>query len=193
MQEEFWRGDFGVAYTARNRPDWRARIPFWRDILAKTDAHSVLDVGTNAGWNLRALRQIDPMLSLWGVDVNQAAIQEAADAGLSVAEASIFDLADLSFGQFDLVATSGVLIHVSPADIERAMAEIVSASRRYVLAVEYAAEMEEEVPYRGHSERLWRRPFGSMYEAMGLKMVAEGEAPADAFDRCSFWLLEIPA
>jgi hypothetical protein len=70
-----------------------------------------------------------------------------------------------------------------------AMDNIIACSRRYVLAVEYADETEVEVQYRGHSERLWKRPFGRLYMDRGLNMVAEGEAPADAFDRCSWWLL----
>jgi hypothetical protein len=89
-----------------------------------------------------------------------------------------------------LTFTCGVLIHISPADIERAMRAIIASSKRYVLAVEYADEKEVEISYRGHSERLWRRPFGDMYEGLGLKIVDHGPAPADAFDRCAWWLLE---
>lgn len=187
-QEQFWQGDFGTAYTSRQSADWRTRIPFWRDILVKTGATSVLEVGCNSGLNLKAIRHANPMLTLRGCDINQTALQKAADDGFSVIDESVFDLswAPKSFG---LVATVGVLIHISPADIGRAMRCIIKASRRYVLAVEYAADKEEEVVYRGHSERLWRRPFGALYEAQGLKMVAQGEAPAEAFDRCQWWLL----
>ena len=39
---QFWAGEFGDAYTRRNRVDWLARIPFWFYILNKTQARSVL-------------------------------------------------------------------------------------------------------------------------------------------------------
>jgi pseudaminic acid biosynthesis-associated methylase len=191
-QEQFWKGAFGDQYVGRNRVKWKARVPFWRDILEKTNARAVLEVGCNIGTNLKAMRAVDPSLCLWGCDINQTALQEAADSGLSIVDASVFDLArEFHGGGFDLVCSVGVLIHISPADIARAMRAIIGASKRYVLAVEYAAETEEEVNYRGHSERLWKRPFGQMYQDLGLKLVASGDAPADAFDKCAFWLLEI--
>jgi pseudaminic acid biosynthesis-associated methylase len=189
-QEQFWKGDFGGSYLERNRSvDWRARIPFWTDIIKLTGARSVLEAGCNVGANMKAIRAVDPMIALWGCDINNAAIEEAGNADLSVAEASLFDLKKEWPGGFDLTFTVGVLIHVSPADLSRAMDSIISVSNRYVLAVEYADETEVEVPYRGHSERLWRRPFGKLYEAKGLKIVAEFDAPSDAFDRCRVWLL----
>jgi pseudaminic acid biosynthesis-associated methylase len=191
-QEQFWRQSFGDEYVARNRVDWRARVPFWQSIIDRIKPRSVLEVGCGSGWNLRALRQTDPMpLSLWGIEINPKAMEEAADAGLSVVNGSLFDLRkEWPEGGFDLVASVGVLIHVAPADISRAMDEIIAVSKRYVLAVEYADEKEVEVEYRGNAERLWRRPFGSLYEAKGLKIVDEFDAPADAFDRCHVWLCE---
>jgi hypothetical protein len=71
------------------------------------------------------------------------------------------------------------------------MESLVRASSRYVLAVEYAAAEEEALDYRGHAARLWRRPFGQLYEAMGLEVVSTGELRrGDGFDDCHFWLLE---
>jgi pseudaminic acid biosynthesis-associated methylase len=192
-QEQWWRQSFGDAYVARNRVNWRSRVPFWTSIIDRTKPRSVLEVGCGSGWNMRALRQVDPMLALWGAEINQTALQEAADAGLSVVDSSLFDLkTEWPQGQFDLTFTCGVLIHVSGEDLSRAMDSIISVSSRYVLAVEYADETEVEVPYRGHTERLWRRPFGRLYEQRGLKLVGEGEAPAEAFDACAWWLLERP-
>jgi pseudaminic acid biosynthesis-associated methylase len=192
-QEQFWRQDFGDEYVRRNRVDWRSRVPFWQDIIDRTKPRSVLEVGCGSGWNLRALRQVDPMLALWGAEINQTALQEAADSGLFVVDSSLFDLkTEWPEGGFDLVASVGVLIHVGPEDLSRAMDSIISVSNRYVLAVEYADETEVMVPYRDHNERLWRRPFGKLYEAKGLKLVAEFDAPADAFDRCRVWLMERP-
>ncbi len=188
-QEEFWSGDFGNRYTARNRVQWRRRVPFWRQILAQTDAGSILEVGCNIGSNLIAMRDVDPLLALWGIDVNRQALIEAQRNGLSVANNLASEAHKL--GRFDLVASVGVLIHIAPEQLPEVMTSIAQASREYVLAVEYAADKEEEIEYRGHVERLWKRPFGKLYEDMGLTMVEQGEAPADAFDRCHWWLLKV--
>lgn len=190
-QEQFWKGEFGSDYTERCRVVWRSRIPFWSSIVEMTKPRSILEVGCNAGWNMRALRVVDPTVTIRGCEINQTALQEAADVGLYVAEASLFDLKkEWPDDGFDLVATVGVLIHIAPEDLPRAMDSIISVSNRYVLAVEYADETEVEVEYRGHTERLWRRPFGRLYVERGLKIISEFDAPADAFDRCRVWLCE---
>ena len=43
--EAFWAGTFGNDYTARNRVDWHARIPFWESALEFTAANAILEVG----------------------------------------------------------------------------------------------------------------------------------------------------
>ena len=190
-QEQFWRGGFGDDYVRRcGIANWRARVPFWRHVIELTKPRTILEAGCNAGLNLRAIRDADPAINLHGCDINQAAIEAASDDGHAVTEASVFDLAGAWWEGFDLSATCGVLIHIGPDDIERAMQSIIASSKRYVLAVEYADEKEVEVSYRGYSERLWRRPFGQMYVNLGLKLVAEGDA--EGFDRCKFWVMERP-
>ena len=182
-----WEGPFGDAYTARNRVDWRARLPFWGRIVRATAARVALEVGCNAGWNLLCLRELGVRGS--GVEVNAEAAKEARGHGFFVWEADAavcYLLADAA----DLVFTAGVLIHIPPADLDRAMRSIAHASRRWVLAVEYDAEEEVEVEYRGQRGALWKRPFGRLYQALGLRLVEEGDA--EGFDRCRFWLMEKP-
>ena len=46
---QFWSGEFGNQYTARNRVNWQERVPFWEQIIDRTSAKTFLDVGCNAG------------------------------------------------------------------------------------------------------------------------------------------------
>lgn len=189
-QEHFWRGEFGDEYSKRCRVAWEERIPFWRSIMEVTRARSVLDVGCNAGWNQRAIREVDATIRTVGIDVNDDALHEARAAGLNVVAQKAREAHGVTLGlheKFDLVCTSGVLIHVGPEELRETMESIIAASKRWVLAVEYDSEKEEEVIYRGHSDRLWKRPFGKMYEERGLSTVAVSD-PA-GFDRCRAWLL----
>ena len=169
--------------------DWRARIPFWTHVITETGARSVYEFGCNAGWNLSAIQRVDPLVQVYGSDINAIARQQAktalpGDGGdISEVEADL----DLEFAQFDLVFTAGVLIHIPPAELEDRMLWLERLSCDYVLAVEYDADWETEVEYRGHAERLWKRPYGRLYEALGLKLVSAGPAPG--FDRCTAWLL----
>lgn len=185
--KEFWAGAFGDEYTERNRVDWRARVPFWKATIDITRPNTVLELGANAGWNLRAIREASPGTYACGLDVNAKAARIARIEGYDV---NTYDPSgDLGVRYpVDLVFTAGLLIHIVPADLPRVMQNLVNASGRYVLAVEYEAKTEEEVPYRGHAGRLWRRPFGLLYEQMGLRLVHTG--PATGFDRCTFWLMD---
>src|SRR5690606_27319490 len=63
----------------------------------------------------------------------------------------------------DLVFTSGVLIHVAPADLPAVMDETVRVARRYVWCNEYFAKQPEEIPYRGRAGLLFKRDFGRLY------------------------------
>lgn len=183
-----WRGDFGQKYTARNRVDWRTRIPFWRDVLMLTGARSVYEVGTNAGFNLTALKHADPLAQVYGCELNDTAASQAERAGFRIERGTAMECLRHADDEYDLVFTAGVLIHVAPAELDPTMRAIANASADYVLAVEYAADREEEVPYRGHTGALWRRPYGKLYEAMGLHLVKEWDAGV-GFDKCQAWLL----
>jgi spore coat polysaccharide biosynthesis protein SpsF len=180
-----WAGPFGDSYTERNRVEWRKRIPFWNDIIDLTGVRSVYEVGCNAGFNLSAIRRAFPDVALAGHDINKRAASQAGYANLQVIHEPNMTWMN---NAYELVFTSGVLIHVAPNDLPAFMKAIVHASADYVLAIEYAADKEEEIPYRGQHRALWKRPYGKLYEQMGLTLVLQGDAGA-GFDRCQFWLL----
>jgi len=184
-----WAGTFGDEYTDRNRVDWEKRMPFWQHIVDLTGARSFLDVGCNAGWNMRALRKIDPDYEMSGIDINRRALEQALRDGLDVHELPADELVkEFGTGAAELVVTSGVLIHVPPDDLPRTMAAILDVSQRWVLAIEYQAPETKEVEYRGSLGRLWKADFGQLYMDRGLSLVETGVA--DGFDRCHYWLLE---
>lgn len=183
---DFWKGSFGDEYTKRNRVDWIKRTPFWRDIIAATGAKTILEVGCNVGWNLSAIRTISPAYVMpWGVEINEAAAKQASNLGFIINERIVVGT------HYDIVFTAGVLIHIEPQDLEKLMFDIIAVSDKYVLAVEYFAEKEEEVLYRGHSGKLWKRNYGKLYEERGLKLIDTGFLDEKSgFDDCVYWLME---
>lgn len=187
-QEKFWAGEFGDAYTSRNRVDWRARIPFWREIMKFTGARSVYEVGCNAGWNLSAIREASPhKVEIGGCDLNGDAALHGALAGLDIV---IGTAKECMAKGYEVIFTAGVLIHVAPENLRAMMQQLIDASAHWVLAIEYAADSEEMIEYRGEKDRLWKRNYGALYEQMGLKMLRTGDA--EGFDRCTFWLMSKP-
>lgn len=185
-QLNWWKGKFGDDYTARNRVNWVCRLPFWKVVVENTGPKTVLEVGCNAGWNLLAIKACDSKIELTGIEPNDAARYEAQANGLNVGPDWGHEMPP-----YDLVFTAGVLIHVPPNDLEAMMGRIVSASRQFVICIEYWAEEEQEIPYLGLMGLLWKRPYGKLYEAMGLTLTGCGHLPPESgFDNCGYWLLE---
>lgn len=186
---DFWQGDFGADYLKRNQVNWNERIPFWRRIIEETRAQSFLDVGCNAGWNMLALRSINDEFLMSGIDLNAEAVKQAQSQGLDVEQGKATEIAErFGHGVADLVITSGVLIHVPPDELKQTMQAIVDVSAQYVIAIEYEAPEEIEIEYRGHTGKLWKRPFGKLYQDLGLSLIEFGEA--EGFRDCQYWLME---
>lgn len=184
---KWWSGTGGYEYTARNRVDWRQRRVFWSHMMHVTQARSVFEVGCNAGWNLSA---IGSAAVCAGCDVNEVAVDQALAAGLFV-ECGTAQKVLPKYPTYDMVFTAGVLIHIPAKTLAQTMLAIVEASTQYVLAIEYAADAEEEVHYRGHDGLLWRRPYGRLYEDMGLKLRSTSRLnKEEGFDDCTYWLME---
>lgn len=190
--EAWWSGKAGSDYTARNRVDWRKRVPFWRQIIDATGMRSVLEVGCNHGANLNAIKQLAPNIQTYGIEINPTAARQALLAGHKVMIEPITHH-EHAVSSYDLVFTAGVLIHIPPAELEKTMRSIVAASSHYVLAVEYVEETEVEIEYRGEMGKLWKRPYGEIYLSMGLTGMGCGDlSEQDGFDRCRWWLFRKP-
>ena len=181
---EFWTGQGGDEYHQRNWVDWQLRVPFWEMICKVTGARSFLEFGCGPGWNLTAIKRVWSEYYVTGIEINQDARWQGNQAGL-------FTRTEMPKEFAELVFTAGCLIHIPPQDIESVMQQLCDASLRYVLAIEYMANEEEEVEYRGQKGLLWKRPYGSMYEDMGLTLVDAGYLPKKmGFDDVTWWLLE---
>jgi hypothetical protein len=78
-----------------------------------------------------------------------------------------------------MVYTSGVLIHISPDDIEKALAEIYRCASTYIWGFEYFAETYTGVNYRGCDDLLWKANFASLYldRFPALELVKERRVP----------------
>lgn len=174
IQEKFWSTDFGDEYTARNPHTaeeldrlYRANFGITRSAMNKLflpkRAEKILEVGCNVGAQL-AMLQKQGYRNLYGIEINVAA---AASARRALPEANILvgSAFDLPFrdNYFDLVFTSGVLIHIAPKDLPRALKEIYRVSKKYIWGFEYFNPEPVTINYRGHTNRLWKRNFAQLY------------------------------
>ena len=181
-----WKSGFGREYTDRNaltldgmeelyRKNYgRSRTDLNRVFLNDMDRSiRILEVGSNVGNQLLCLQKMG-FKNLYGIDPQSYAVElsKLRTKGINIIEGDAFDI-PFKDGFFDLVFTSGVLIHINPNDVGRAMAEIHRCSKRYVFGFEYYSQGYEAVEYRGKKDLLWKADFPAVYRqhCPGLKLV----------------------
>lgn len=163
-QERFWAGEFGDDYSSRNRNEASvaANLAFFcRALRTAGSVGSCVELGANVGLNLRALRQLFPDIQLSAIEINSHAVLALrplmSDWGGTLVHSSILDWEPA--GQVDLALVKGVLIHLAPEHLHEVYDKLYRASRRYILIAEYYSPTPVSVPYRGHSDRLFKRDF----------------------------------
>jgi pseudaminic acid biosynthesis-associated methylase len=192
--EQLWGSDFGNAYVERNLDASEGRQPFWRSLLSNHPARRALEVGCNIGANLRWICEELPRRDVYGVDVNERALVQICSSLVGI-NAIWSPARSLPFrdGWFDLVFTSGVLIHQPESTLPLVMSEIVRCSRRYVLCMEYFSEETVEVPYRGETGALFKRNYGRMYSELfpELTLMEQNFLSRDqGWDDVTYWMFE---
>lgn len=161
-QEFFWAGAFGDDYANRNVGDqWIAsNTALFAKILARTDnIRSLIEFGANIGLNLKAIRHLLPKVQLAAIEINQAAAAELSAWGelTELYQQSILEFQPTK--QWDLALIKGVLIHINPDHLATVYDALYRSAQRYVCVVEYYNPSPVEVPYRGHSGKLFKRDF----------------------------------
>jgi pseudaminic acid biosynthesis-associated methylase len=175
-QTRIWQGEFGRDYTDRNTFDSEQLDRLWSENygisrsrinrefleLIPKDA-SFLEVGCNVGNQLVMLRYLG-YSNLSGLEIQDYALQIARsrlkNASLRQGSALALPSEDNSF---DVVFTSGVLIHIAPEDLPRAMSEIHRCTRKYIWGMEYFSANPATVNYRGHDRLLWKMNYAQEY------------------------------
>ena len=168
--EGIWEaGPLSDGYLRRNRDRGAERGPFWAKLQRQFQFSSTLEVGCGSGNNLM---WIDGKIA--GIDLHAPSLDLARERCPS-ADLRRASLVAIPFppSSFDCVLSCGVLIHVPPKDLPRAMDEMCRVSGKWLLVMEYHDSAETAVPWRG--EVLWRRPYSALFPArFTLKNVARG-------------------
>ena len=183
-----WTGEFGIEYTDRNAMSTEEVDAMYRRNfgISRTELNAtfvggmdrsirILEVGSNVGNQLLLLQHMG-FKRLYGIEVQSYAVElsKSRSKGINIIEGTAFDI-PFKDAYFDLVFTSGVLVHISPSDITAAMQELHRCTRTDVWGFEYYADEYIEVVYRDHSNLLWKADFAKLYLQLfnGLELVKE--------------------
>jgi pseudaminic acid biosynthesis-associated methylase len=198
-QEAFWAGAFGSEYIDRNDSNQllASNLNFFTKALNQAGRlASCLELGANIGMNLKALHLLYPGIELRAAEINRDAAKSLG--GLigekNVYLGSIFDYPITDKVELSLI--KGVLIHINPEMLNTVYEKLYQASKRLILVCEYYNPSPVAIPYRGHTDRLFKRDFaGEMLEKYpDLRLVDYGFSyrrdPAFPQDDITWFLME---
>ena len=184
-QRKEWSGEFGKEYTIRNTlltepgkfdfDNWNnitlkefgvTRTEINEHFLSDIDIDTILEVGSNVGAQLNCYEKMKSISRIYGLELQRYAISKSRE----VFPKATFDIVqgfaeNIPFKDefFDLVTTNGLLIHISPDNLNKVLDEIYRCSSQYIFGCEYYDDQHTNVNYRGHEKLLWRGDFPSMY------------------------------
>ena len=161
-QEAFWAGAFGTEYIQRNQGDalLASNLDFFAKALRATrDVHSCIEFGANIGMNLKALKLLHPSQEQFGIEINAEAAHQLSTIipAKHVYQTSILDFEPAQ--TWNLVLIKGVLIHMNPDVLNQVYDKLVASTDRYLMVAEYYNPAPVAIPYRGHTDRLFKRDF----------------------------------
>jgi len=175
-QRKTWEEQFGEEYLQRNVYSPTQLDVFYTKNYGKTKTSlnelflksipkdiKILEVGTNIGNQLLHLQSMG-FTNLYGIEIQDRAINYAKHRtdNLNIIKGDALDI-PFKDGFFDLVFTHGVLIHISPSNIEQAISEIYRVSNKYIFGLEYFAENYTDIEYRREKNIMWKTNFMKLY------------------------------
>lgn len=200
-----WSGEFGEEWTERHPLSVEELDTTYRNHfgIARTELNElfldslnrdsrILEIGANVGTQLEALRQMgfDDLLGIELLDYAvERAREERPDTPIYFGEAGNLPFED---DKFDLIFTSGVLIHIPEERLVSTLQEITRCTRQYVWGYEYFADERTEITYRGQEGMLWKDDYATAYaEHCPLELRKEVRLPYVDESVCdSMFLLE---
>ncbi len=178
-QEAFWAGEFGSDYICRNESKelLASNLNFFSTAMRRMDKiSSCIEFGSNIGMNLKAIKLLQPSVSLHAIEINTIAAEQLKQV---IGDTNVFNGSIYNYpvtNQFDLALIKGVLIHINPEMLPTVYEKLYQSSGKYILVCEYYNPSPVTISYRGHDDRLFKRDFaGEMLEKYSdLKLIDYG-------------------
>ena len=134
--KEYWKehNDYGLLESHSHRQTLLKE-------LKKLEFDSLLEIGCSYAPNLSLIKKEYPNVKLAGIDINRDAILRAI-LRVEGAQLIVGDVNDLPFKDksFDIVLSDGVLVYVSPEEIDKVKSEMLRVARKAIILVEFHSE-----------------------------------------------------
>lgn len=154
-------GDLEAFHSEPERQRWTEALVH----IAKNDAKAktVIDIGSGAGHDLKALHEAMPDIRIYGVEPNDELRSLSWDYAMMAADISLVPIEDA-----DLISCFDVLEHV--VDPEQFLGDIASRARIDCILLETCATFDTQTPLHLRANRGWRT--GRVLERYGWEQIA---------------------
>ena len=157
---------------AVNRSKWFA------EKLKKYDFSSIYEPGIFSGRNLKYIVDSFPEVRVGGFDINQTAL-DFAKSKIPQAELENIDFYEMPTDKkWDIVFTSGVLIHIVPEHIKNIVQKCIDKANKYVLHIEGCGNNRvlcgpdpKLKPLKVKDKFQWEPDIKKIYEELGYKVI----------------------
>jgi pseudaminic acid biosynthesis-associated methylase len=198
-QQNFWAQDYARDYMEKNKSfDAKLGVDCWAQMLRRAEGvTSILECGSNIGRNIGFLCETLPEARKSVIEISKPAF-DFVTSQFQLHKQFNGSILDSKFGsgEFDLVFTIGVLIHIHPDDLVENMKRMYDYSARYILIGEYFNRTPVMIEYQGQKDKLFKRDFGKLFiENFDVGLVDYGFLwghlyDSAGFDDITWWLFE---
>jgi SAM-dependent methyltransferase len=141
------------------------------------NAKKICEAGCNIGNNLSKFTN-DFQVS--GFDMNQYALEKAQKRypNYTFKQGSLTEI-PFEDNEFDLVFTRGVLIHIHPDDIDKAINELYRVSKKWIFNLEYFGEDGKMINWKRGDDLLWYRNMKEKWSNYNVEIISDVEIPKE--------------
>lgn len=176
-QAKYWADkDLKSIQSYWDSPPATLRSKWFVEQLKNYKFNSIFEIGFYAGRNLAYVQHTFPLINIGGLEINKKAT-DFAKTKLPKANLLCMDLHDMHNIQdkYDLVFTSGVLIHVPPDEIPNVLYKCLDLSSKYVMHIETIGKNEVAAGpknlnpvYKVSDQLQWNPDIVSVYRNLGF-------------------------
>lgn len=199
-QENFWATTYATDYIKKNSLfDNQVGAEAWKKMIKGTqgEIEKFLECGCNIGRNIDQIKMVLPEAVPSIIEISEPAFKFVTSHHdfKHAFNGAILDSA-FDDASFDLVFTTGVLIHINPDQLLQHMEKMFRYSNKYILMGEYFNRTPVSIEYQGEKDKLFKRDFGKLFiENFDVKLVDYGFLWGHIYDRAGFddvtwWLFE---
>jgi SAM-dependent methyltransferase len=155
--EDFWRRE-AIGYARRTLPPECKYRQEWAAFLLTLTPEKILEVGCNEGQNLLAVHILSPHVKLYGCDIAPVGF----DSPIKFRVASAYNL-PYKDNFVDLVTTHGLLMHLPPESVGKAVSELIRVSSKHIVIRE-DVEIEGDGSYCGEPNAIFIHDYKSLFK-----------------------------